>query len=326
MPWAAAVAIGGSVIGGAISGNAASNAADTQAAAANNATEVQRQMFEQGRADLMPWQNAGGASLRELMWQMGLDPNTAGGAPAGSAPTRDQFTTQGQAYNGPWMNNGEQGWVPVGPVASSAPTFDQAGFDAATAKFNASAPTPFVGDPATRGQLMRPFDLNSFQADPGFKFRLEQGQQAIDAGAAARGNYMSPSTLKELSSFSQDAASGEFNNAYNRYNLNLNNIYSRLTGLSGSGENAAGRIAGLGAGFGSQAGENLIGAGNASAAGQIGVAGAVNQGIGNYMNYDILSRYLQQNNPGGGGGGGGGMPFTPGYPDPMFQPGPTPFY
>lgn len=315
MPWAAAVAIGGTVL----SGSAASNAADTQAAAANNATEVQRQMYEQGRADLMPWQNAGGASLRELMWQMGLDPNTAMGG--GGAPTAAPGAAQPGAPDAasqvmsPVIRFADGFGPSAGMPSPASPTMAPA-----------AGATPFVGDPATRGQLMRPFDLNSFQADPGYKFRLEQGQQAIDAGAAARGNYMSPSTLKELSSFSQDTASGEFNNAYNRYNLNLNNIYSRLTGLSGSGENAAGRIAGLGAGFGSQAGENLIGAGNASAAGQIGMAGAVNQGIGNYMNYDILSRYLQQNNPGGGGGGGGGMPFTPGYPDPMYQPGPTSFY
>jgi hypothetical protein len=370
---AAAAAIGGALI----SSNASSKASDTQANAANNATDLQQKIYQQGRADLLPWQQAGGASLRELMWEMGLDPNSASGFPGGAAgqpgaapggqpgapgsPTPMPVIGGGGDPSGLHAVGASLG-VPAGSVGTGTDTIRHlsgglgsifgGGFnigniltgdvpggvglrDIAAGNLlpsttfgppspgaisgvsmpsnsspvpnpitsGSAATSPFVGDPNTRGQLVRPFDLNSFQADPGYQFRLQQGQKAIDAGAAARGNFMSPSTLQELGQFSQESASNEFNNAYNRYNQNLSNIYSRLTGLSGSGENAAGRIAGLGAGFGSQAGENIIGAGNAQAAGQIGQANALNQGIGNFMNFDILSRLMQQQqqNPGFGG-------------------------
>ena len=294
MPWAAAI---GAVGGALISADAAGSAADTQAGSARDATNLQRQMYEQGRADLMPWQQAGGASLQELMWEMGLSPG-AGGQPSGGGAGLPAFGGGQWGGQAPFHTMG-------GALTRGDPNNPMMGGPAgATPGPGAS---PWVGDPSTRGRLLRPFDMASFQADPGFQFREQQGEEAINRAAAARGNFMSPATLKELSTFSQNTASDEFNNAYNRYNQNLSNIYSRLTGLSGSGENAAGRIAGLGAGFGSQAGENIIGAGNAQAAGRIGQAGAINQGIGNYMNYDILSRLLQQQQQPSGTGADAGV-------------------
>lgn len=56
--------VAAAIVGGAVIGGVASNrAANTQAQAANNATDIQRQMYEQNRQDLQPWRQAGQSAL-----------------------------------------------------------------------------------------------------------------------------------------------------------------------------------------------------------------------------------------------------------------------
>jgi hypothetical protein len=59
-----------------------------------------------------------------------------------------------------------------------------------------------------------PFDV---QADPGFQFRLQQGTEALENSAAARGGLLSGDTGKALQGYAQGLASDETQNAYNRY-------------------------------------------------------------------------------------------------------------
>lgn len=93
--------------------------------------------------------------------------------------------------------------------------------------------------------LLQPFGLDQFQQSPDYQFNLQQGQQAIDKAASARGNYYAPQTLQDTAKFSQGLASQEFNNAYQMYNQNQGNIFSRLFQTSGSGQNAAAGLGGL---------------------------------------------------------------------------------
>jgi hypothetical protein len=54
-------------------------------------------------------------------------------------------------------------------------------------------------------------DIQSMlEATPGFQFRRDQGQQAVERSAAARGTLESGSVLKELNRFGQGLASQEF--------------------------------------------------------------------------------------------------------------------
>jgi hypothetical protein len=57
---------------------------------------------------------------------------------------------------------------------------------------------------------------NAFQQDPGYQFRLQQGQQAVQASNAAQGGRLSGRALQEMSSFNQGLASQEFGNAFQR--------------------------------------------------------------------------------------------------------------
>jgi len=56
-----------------------------------------------------------------------------------------------------------------------------------------------------------------FEADPGYQFRLSEGNKSVQAGAAARGGLFSGKTGTDLQDYSQGLASQEYANAYGRY-------------------------------------------------------------------------------------------------------------
>ncbi len=60
------------------------------------------------------------------------------------------------------------------------------------------------------------FAQNGFNADPGFQFRLNQGQAALERSAAARGKALSGQAAQALTRFGQNLASQEFSAARNR--------------------------------------------------------------------------------------------------------------
>ena len=66
-------------------------------------------------------------------------------------------------------------------------------------------------------ELTRRFSLADFLKDPGYEFRLAEGEKGINRAAAARGMWDSGATGKALTRYGQDYASGEYGNAYNRY-------------------------------------------------------------------------------------------------------------
>ena len=66
-------------------------------------------------------------------------------------------------------------------------------------------------DPGQFGEFQ--FD---FEADPGYKFRLEQGLKALEGSAAARGGLFSSNTGESIQDFAQGLASQEYADAYTR--------------------------------------------------------------------------------------------------------------
>lgn len=78
--------------------------------------------------------------------------------------------------------------------------------------------------------------------DPGYRFRLQQGTDAIQRSAAARGTALSGQTLKALQDYAQGLASQEYGNAYDRA-LGLNDLaYTRLSDLVRLGYGAGGDL------------------------------------------------------------------------------------
>jgi hypothetical protein len=73
-------------------------------------------------------------------------------------------------------------------------------------------------------------------ADPGYKFRLEEGQKAIERSTAARGGLQSGAALKAAAEYGQAMGSQEYQNAFNRSQANkafqaqeYGNAFNRFT-------------------------------------------------------------------------------------------------
>jgi hypothetical protein len=66
-------------------------------------------------------------------------------------------------------------------------------------------------------------NLNAY-ADPSYQFRLQQGINGLDASAAAKGGLLSSGHMKDLEDYSQGLASTEYQNMYNRFTNDQQNI------------------------------------------------------------------------------------------------------
>jgi len=100
----------------------------------------------------------------------------------------------------------------AGAEAALDPALQLQGF--AQGATEAIDPFDVTGARSRRGELLDQEGglFAGFEADPGFKFRQEQGEQAIGRAASARGGRLSGRSLKELSKFNSGLASQEFQN------------------------------------------------------------------------------------------------------------------
>jgi hypothetical protein len=164
-------------------------------------------------------------------------------------------------------------------------------------------------------------------ATPGYQFALQQGQEAIENSAAARGNLLSSTTLKGLDQYSQGLASqnygdvyqralGEFQQRYNIFNQNQSNQFNRLSSLAAQGQQSAEDVGQLGSTASGQVGNILLGtsgqignalqsAGAARASGYVGSANAWQGALGGAVNSLSTLRLGDIS----GGGYGKAMPF-----------------
>lgn len=116
--------------------------------------------------------------------------------------------------------------------------------------------------------------------DPSYQFRLQQGLNGVQQGAAAQGGLLSGATQKALNDYAQNSASQEYSNAYNRFTADQTNQYNRLSNIVGMGQNAAAQTGNAGLQTGQAVANNTMAAGNASAAGTVASANTWN----NYTN------------------------------------------
>jgi hypothetical protein len=142
------------------------------------------------------------------------------------------------------------------------------------------------------------FGMDKFTADPGYAFRMSEGMKALERSAAARGGLLSGATLKGTQRFGQDLASQEYQNAFNRYQAERTGTLNPYQALSGTAQTSANTLTNAAGNLGTQLGSNIIGAGNAQAAGQIGsanaIAGGLGQGINFYQNQQFMNRFAPQ--------------------------------
>lgn len=137
------------------------------------------------------------------------------------------------------------------------------------AQAGGTALSQLMGGMGPNGQFMQEYSGQAIYDDPSYQFRLQQGQDSIQAGAAAQGGLLSGATQKALLNYGQDAASQEYNNAYNRFSADQTNQYNRLSNLVGIGQNAAAQTGTAGTQTAQAVANNTMAGANAQAAGTI---------------------------------------------------------
>lgn len=156
----------------------------------------------------------------------------------------DEYLRAMQDMESGYQGTGEMGMANLQDLISSGRLYEQYG--------------DYTGDLA--------FDPSSVDVtqDPGYAFRLAQGQAALDTGAGSQGQLFSGAQQKALMEYGQDLGSQEYQNAYNRqfttfqdtrdaqyanylnqladYNQNLRNQYSDAMQMTGIGEASTARL------------------------------------------------------------------------------------
>ena len=130
-----------------------------------------------------------------------------------------------------------------------------------------------------------PFGMGEFQADPGYAFRLSEGQKALDRQAAARGGLISGGALKAAQRYGQEMGSQEYTNAFNRYQTERQARLNPLQSLAGMAQTSTGQLGQAGQAMASGVGEAGGQAAQARASGYMGGANALSQGLTSYMGY-----------------------------------------
>jgi putative NIF3 family GTP cyclohydrolase 1 type 2 len=157
-----------------------------------------------------------------------------------------------------------------------------------------------VGGLAPGNEYNRSFTMSDSQADPGYQFRLSEGEKGINNASAARGSRYSGATLKALARFNSDQASQEYGKAYDRYNNDVSTRFNRLASVAGVGQTATNQTAAAGASAAATTGQAIQDAGTARASGYVGTSNAVNGALGQISNYYTLQSLLPKTGPASG--------------------------
>ena len=105
----------------------------------------------------------------------------------------------------------------------------------------------------------------NFMTEPGYQFRFEEGQRALDRGAAAKGGLLSGGHAQKTIRYGQGMASQEFSNVYNRISniAGLGQTSATNSGQyamqAGQGMGTAAAQGGYATAYGQQAGANAWG-------------------------------------------------------------------
>lgn len=143
------------------------------------------------------------------------------------------------------------------------------------------------------GRYATPFSQTNWQQSPGYQFRLSEGLKALDRQAAARGGLISGAALKAAQGYGQNLASDEYQNAFNRYYNERNNMLAPLQSLAGIGQTSVNTLGNAAQNYGVNAANLAMtgGANQANAALQLGNIrasqyGNIGAGINQAMNTD----------------------------------------
>ncbi len=258
----AGAAIAGTAASGIASANAqrsaARNATNAQVAAANQSTALDREIYYDQRSLLAPSITAGSQARARQMLMQGYSPDevkaylssTASAVgPTGEAAraTPEELQRRYSSLYGDW---------------SRGDTHQGVRYDDFNDYLNAVGVDTYAQDGGTTIDAVPGEDYSwvddwSYESSsPSYDFRLQEGQNALERSAAARGDLFSGGTGRELTRYGQDFASNEFEADWRR-----------LGELAGDGEDATGTTIQVAGNYGNNATSNINAAGNARASG-----------------------------------------------------------
>jgi hypothetical protein len=138
------------------------------------------------------------------------------------------------------------------------------------------------GEPGTAGYgtLGQPFTAEQMQVDPGYAFRLAEGEKALERMQAARGQLLGGGAIRAGVRYGQEMGSQEYMNAFNRAQALLGNRLGALGSLYGAGQTATQQVAGQAGQMGANVSNLMMGAGQARASGYLGQSNALAQALG----------------------------------------------
>lgn len=161
------------------------------------------------------------------------------------------------------------------------------------------------------------FNYNQ-NTDPGTQFRLQQGLNAMNATAAARGGLISGNALKAGQDYGQAQGSQEYQNAFNRYLKSYdagvnqaNNMYNRVSNIAGTGQVTSNALAGMAGNYGQNASNTILNQGANRANSELSLGNARASQYGNYGN--AIGQIGGMFSGGFGGGNGGASYMGPSY-------------
>jgi hypothetical protein len=242
-------------------------------------------------ADILPYTTAAsvaGSVLGANAAQNAADAQTAA-ANAAIAQQQKNFETI-SAQQAPYRAAGYNTLNEIAKLSSGqTPTYDYMGNIVKDAD---GKPVMQTGS----GYFTKQFTPEDFSAgmDPGYAFRLQQGQMANQRAANVGGGALSGNTLKGLQDYTQGLASQEYGNAFNRFQTQRQNIYNTLASIAGigqTGQTATNTAATNATNAATQLG---VGSAAAQAAGGVGAANAYTNAINNATNNYTLATLLNQ--------------------------------
>lgn len=157
--------------------------------------------------------------------------------------------------------------------------------------------------------LTSPFrpTMEQLEQTPGYQFALDQGLKATQNSFAAQGLGQSGAAMKGASQFAEGLASTTYQQQFQNYLAQNQQIYNMLGGLGGLGESAGAKVGQMGMQAQSQANALTTSGAAAGAAGTIGAANALTGGISNAIGGVSQAAMLASlANSGMFGGGAGG--------------------
>lgn len=210
--------------------------------------------------------------------------NMAAGKQA--AGQEEAAQTQAQMFN--TIVGQEQPFLSAGKNATT--TLNQLlGTSAATGPNGTATGTNLPG-----GYLTETFNPTQAQLEsyPGYNFQLQTGKQAVENANTPGVGALSGAALKSLMSFNQGEAASNYQNYFNQFQTQQNNIFNRLSSIAQLGQNAAGNLGTSGTQLGTGIAQAQAAAAGSQAAGIVGATNSIGGSA-------IPLAYLM-----GGGGGG----------------------